>query len=301
MTVRLVSPSKCKVWTLHVRSEESISAASCASLIRSIRTHGQRHPVLARMRNSIEGTEFELIYGARRLFAAQQLGVELLVDVRDMDDRAAVIEMDIENRPREDISPYERGVNYARWLRAGYFKNQMELARELGISEARVSRLLKYSELPAVVVAVFESPRDIREEWAVKLANECRDPKLRGDIMRRARERAASSRKSSPQCSFDALLHGAKACEDPARDEVVKGSNGRSLFRVAFHAKTLHVVLPRTAISPEILQEITRGIAAVLEQPGSVESPKPQRQFKVARTGASLSSSASIGAASAGN
>lgn len=286
MTVRRISPAKCKMWALHVRAEDSINAASCASLIGSIGRHGQRHPVLARPRHSSEGTEYELIYGARRLFTAQQLGIDLLVDVRDIDDRAALIEMDIENRPREDISPYERGVNYSRWLRAGYFKNQMELAKELGISEARVSRLLKYSQLPAVVVAVFDSVRDIREEWAVRLANKCRDPKLRTDIMRRARERAASPRKSSPQCIFDALLRGAaeKGIKDPSRDEVIKGSNGKSLFRIAVHAKTLHVVLPRAEVSPAILEDITRAVAAAMERPSSVGEPRRTlRKQEVAR------------------
>jgi ParB-like chromosome segregation protein Spo0J len=227
-----------------------------------------------------------LIYGARRLFTAQQLGVDLLVDVRDIDDRAALIEMDIENRPREDISPYERGVNYGRWLRAGYFKNQMELAKELGISEARVSRLLKYSQLPAVVVAVFDSVRDIREEWAVRLANKCRDPKQRSDIMRRARERAAAPRKNSPQCIFEALLRGAtaKTIKESSRDEVIRGSNGKSLFRIAVHAKTLHVVLPRAEVSPEILEDITRAVAAALERQSSAGDPRRTlRKQEIAR------------------
>jgi ParB/RepB/Spo0J family partition protein len=272
MTAKLVSPSKCSVWSLHVRSEENINAASCASLIRSIRKHGQRHPVLARMRRSANGSELELIYGARRLFAAQHLGIDLLVDVRDLDDRAAVIEMDIENRPREDISLYERGVNYGRWLRARYFKNQVELARELGVSEARVSRLLKYSELPTVVVAAFDSVRDIREEWAVRLANACRDPQGRRDILRRARERLESPRRGSAQFIFDSLMRGAgeKRVKDRSRDEVIKSSSGRSLFRIAFHAKTLHVVLPRANVSETILEELTERITALLEPRSAV-------------------------------
>lgn len=276
MTVRLVSPSKCSMWPLHVRSEESINATSCASLIRSIRKHGQRHPVLARMRPSTDGTEFELIYGARRLFAAQQLGIDLLVEVRDVDDRGAVIEMDIENRPREDITPYERGVNYGRWLRAGYFRTQMELAKELGVSEARVSRLLRYAELPAVVVAAFDSVRDIREEWAVRLANLCRDPQRRREILRRARERTDCSRKGTPQYVFDTLLRGvsAKRGRDRSRDEVIKGSSGRSLFRIAFHAKSLHLVLPREEVQPEILEIITQQVTAVLEQFSAAEWPR---------------------------
>lgn len=297
MTVRRVSPAKCKMWALHVRAEDSISPASCASLIASIRRHGQRHPALARPRYSTEGTEYELIYGARRWFSAQQLGVDLLVDVRDIDDRAALIEMDIENRPREDISPYERGVNYGRWLRAGYFKNQLELAKELGVSEARVSRLLKYSQLPTVVVAAFDSVRDIREEWAVRLANKCRDAKLRIDIMRRARERAASSRKISPQCIFDALLRGVgeKVIKDSSRAEVIKGTNGKSLFRIAVHAKTLHVVLPRAEVSQAILDDITKAVAAALERRSPASGARrTSRKSEMARLGALSSSSGAI-------
>jgi ParB/RepB/Spo0J family partition protein len=283
MDVRRVSPSKCKMWSLHVRSEENINAASCASLIRSMRKHGQRLPALARPRVSLEGTEFELVYGARRLFAAQHLGIDLLIEVRNLDDRAAVIEMDIENRPREDISPYERGVNYSRWLRAGYFKNQQELAKELGVSETRVSRLLRYAELPAVVVAAFPSVRDIREEWAVRLANTCRDPALRGNITRRARERAAAPRTGSPQAMYDALLRGAgiEVVKDQGRDEVVKGSNGKPLFRIAFRSKTLHVILPRAEITPATLSEITKSIATLLEQFGpAIESVSSSAESK---------------------
>jgi ParB/RepB/Spo0J family partition protein len=268
---RLVSPTKCRIWTLHARSEDSINSVSCASLIRSMQKHGQRLPALARHRVSADGAEFELIYGARRLFAAQHLGIDLLIEVRDMGDRAAVIEMDIENRPREDISPYDRGLNYSRWLRAGYFRNQVELAKELCVSEARVSRLLKYAELPAVVVAAFHSVRDIREEWAVRLANTCRDPKFRGDVMRRARERAAMTRRGSAQCMYDALLRGTgiDRVKEQTHDEVIRSANGKPLFRIAFRPKTLHVILPRADLAAEALDEITRSIAGVLEQSGA--------------------------------
>ena len=95
--------------------------------------------------------------------------MQLLVECRQIDDRAALIEMDIENRVRMDISAYERGVSYKRWLREGHFASQLEIAKNLGVSEAQISRLLRFSELPAAVVAAFVSPRDIREEWAVVL------------------------------------------------------------------------------------------------------------------------------------
>ncbi|MGH8185425.1 MAG: hypothetical protein ACREUC_02585, partial [Steroidobacteraceae bacterium] len=143
---------------------------------------------------------------------------------------------------------------------------------ELGVSEARVSRLLKYAELPAVIVGAFDSVRDIREEWAVRLATVCRDPKRREAVVRRARERSAAARKGSPQCMYDALLRGAglDVVKDQEHDEVVRSSIGKPLFRIAFRSKTLHVILPRAAIAPAALAEIRESIAGVLERHGTV-------------------------------
>jgi ParB/RepB/Spo0J family partition protein len=263
-----VKPSQCRVWTLHARSEEHLSKDSCADLVESVRKHGQRHAVLGRKIAARDGVDFEVIYGARRLFVARQLEIDVLMDVRDIDDRSALIEMDVENRARSDISPYERGQNYARWLRAGHFKNQAELARGLGISEAQVSRLLKYSELSAAVVGAFRSVHDIREEWAVALANACRDSKVREDILRRARERSESSSELSPLRTFDTLLNGSRmsVVHYKERCEIVTGSTGEVLFRVANRSKAVHLILPRAKLAAATLRRITREISAILEE-----------------------------------
>jgi hypothetical protein len=70
-------------------------------------------------------------------------------------DREAVIALDVENRHRKDISPYERGTSYKRWLELGHFKCQKELARALEISPSQVSRMLKLAQLPAVVALLL--------------------------------------------------------------------------------------------------------------------------------------------------
>jgi ParB/RepB/Spo0J family partition protein len=256
---------------MHARFEESIHARACESLVESMRKHGQKHAVLGRKVMAPDGSgEIELIYGARRLFAAMQLGVELLVVVRDIDDRAAFIEMDLENRAREDITAYERGLNYSRWLRAGYFTSQAELAGELGISEAQVSRLLRFAELPAAVVAAFHSTRDIREEWAVSLANACRDPRARQDIARRARERTLMKDRTearSPAEIYACLLNGSRGVpvRRDSRDEIVLSSSGQPLFRIAFRARSLHVILPREKIPGETLHRIKKEISEIVE------------------------------------
>jgi len=260
------------MWDLHDRMGEEITLASCQSLVESIRQHGQRQPVLGRPIADSDGNVIELIYGARRLFVARHLNAELLVEVRSMDDRSALIEMDIENRVRADISPYERGVSYRRWLRERFFASQAELAKCVGVSEAQVSRLLRFSELPAAVVSAFGSPRHIREEWALVLAKYCQDPKQRDTLIRRARTCASATRKLSPQRIFDHLSDKAGGnVKQRSRDEVVRDAAGVPILRVGVRGRTIHLIFTRQGITPFALNRITESVAEALK--GSATSP----------------------------
>jgi ParB/RepB/Spo0J family partition protein len=246
---------------------DQLDQAACGSLTASIEEHGQKQPVLGRKIRAPDKYEVELVYGARRLFAAQQLGIDLLVEVRDIDDRSALVEMDIENRVRDDISPYERGLSYKRWLVAGYFRNQVEMAKSLAVSEAQVSRLLRYADLPAVVVAAFASGRDIREEWAVSLAKRCKDPEKRNGVIRRARALSESIKVSSPQIIFDELTRdrSRSAVKAQLHDKVVRSSQGLPLLRVAYRAKTVHFIVERERLIGTMLDVIAARIKDTLD------------------------------------
>jgi ParB/RepB/Spo0J family partition protein len=266
MLVEVVESSACKMWEMHVRLGDDVTAQSCAALIESIRTHGIKQPVLGR-KVAVEGRcEIELIYGARRLFAAQRLGLKLPVKLCDLDDRAALVEMDIENRLRRDITPYERGVSYRRWLSAGLFKNQMEMAKALGISEAQVSRVLKFAELPAAVLGAFDSVEQIREGWAVELARCCQDAKTRHIIIRRAREVTRFGAAKRPHAVYAALMQEGeqRPLKPNKRDEVVKDSRGKPLLRVGLRSRTVHLILPRENITDENLRYIVSQLERIL-------------------------------------
>jgi ParB family transcriptional regulator, chromosome partitioning protein len=267
VSIEMVDPAVCHLWELHHRLGEAVDEKSCISLLDSVKLHGQRLPALGRRVKSAEGESIELIYGARRLFVARQLGMGLLVDVRDIDDRAGLIEMDIENRVRTDISAYERGLGYRRWLNSGVFSTQLELAQAVGISEAHVSRLLKYAELPSAVVGAFESASVIREEWAVALARQCRDPEQRQGVLRRARAYAQSGDVKPPERVYAVLMGGAAgfAASRSGRDKVVKDSSGTPVLRVSFRAKTIHLIVGREQVSDSSLDEIVEQLRTALE------------------------------------
>ncbi|HEX5461484.1 MAG TPA: ParB/RepB/Spo0J family partition protein [Steroidobacteraceae bacterium] len=269
MAIEQVEPADCTLWQFHQRSGEELSEGSCKDLIASMQRHGQRQPALGRKAGGRVGTEIELIYGGRRLFAATRLGIKLLVDVRTLDDRAAIIEMELENRLRTDITPYERGMSYRHWLNAGVFGSQAELAHELGVSEAQVSKLLRYAELPAAVVGAFDSAKAIREEWAVALAKLCGDPHRRPGLVRRARDLARSGEPHLPEMVFRRLVSDdsfrGRASKEEKGDEVVRSSSGRAIFRIAVRSSTIHFILPRTALSEDLLGQLKCQLTSMLE------------------------------------
>jgi ParB-like chromosome segregation protein Spo0J len=174
--------------------------------------------------------------------------------------------MDIENRVRTDISPYERGMSYRSWLSAGHFSSQADLAAALGVSEAQVSRLLRYAELPAAVVGAFDSPAAIKEQWAVALAKRCQDPKTRQLTVRRARESVHSQTHSTPQAVYAALVR--EGSPSPAgvrsRDQIVQDVAGKPLVRIGFRARTVHIILPKEKVTPRILKKISDQLRTLL-------------------------------------
>lgn len=270
MAIEQVEPARCVLWQFHERFGDELNGESCKELISSIKRHGQRHPVLGRRVPGAPGTSIELIYGGRRLFAAAQLGVKLLVDVQELNDRAGIVEMEIENRLRADISPYERGMSYRRWLNARLFSSQSELAREIGVSEAQISRLLRYAELPAALVGAFDAVQSIREEWAVALAKVCQDPTRRPGALRRAREISQGERRYPPQVVFRRLASGVRLTGREgvrSRDEVVKSQSGKPMYRIAIRAKTVHFIVPRDSASEGLMQELKRQLTSALESP----------------------------------
>lgn len=284
MGIEQVEPARCTLWQFHQRCGDDLSGESCKELIASIRRDGQRHAALGRRLAPAPTSAIELIYGGRRLVAAAQLGIKLLVDVRQLDDREAVVEMEIENRLRTDISPYERGMSYRRWLNARLFTSQSELAKELSVSEAQVSRLLRYADLPAAVVGAFDTAHSIREDWALVLAKMCQDPGRRPGVLRRAREVTHTERRWPPQVVFRRLASAGHPTGREAarhRDEIVKSPSGRAIYRIAIRAKTVHFIVPRDGLTDHVVQELRQQLAATLEsfvdERARVRVPYPER------------------------
>lgn len=280
MQIVAVNPFRCRMWPLHPRIDENITEKSCQAQIESIEKHGQLVPALGRRLGAGADHDLELIYGARRLFVARHLNQPLLVEVRDIADRDAIIAMDIENRLRQDISAYERALGYARWLREGYFQSQDEIARALQVSPPHVSRLLRLASLPLDIIDAFGSAVEVCEEWGVNLANLLKNPDQERKLVRAASRIASLSPRPSAADVYSQLCSAACAdsCVRAADERIVKDEDGTALFRVKYRRDSIMLVLPLEMISKASLRAIELSVTRIMD------AQVPNRPAAVATT-----------------
>lgn len=265
-----VDPFRCRVWSLHDRLEEHITEENCGEEIESFKEHGQRVRILGRPVRDDPDYDVEVICGARRLFVARTLKMPLLIEIRELSDREAIIAMHVDGL-RKDISPYEKGLAYLRWLRGGFFSSQDEMAGALKVSASQVSRLLRLARLPSVVVSAFGNAVGIRESWGEKLSEVLEDPVRKQPAIRAARAIAASSRRFRPREVYRQLLAAAAPAEPGGRkatpilrEQVVADENGSPLYRIKHLPDSITLVLPVDRVSASTLDTIQRALARIL-------------------------------------
>lgn len=264
-----VSPFRCRMWVEHDRLQDHITEESCKAEIESFLKHGQLLPVLGRPIVEDPAFEVELIFGARRLFIARHLNVPLLVELRELADQDAIIALDIENRQRKNLSPYERALSYSNWLRAGYFSSQEEIARALRISPSQISRLLKLARLPSVVVEAFGSPVDLCEGWGLELYEVWQNPESRPVIAAMARAIRRESPRPEASRVFERLMSRpgrTRKAKSRVLDEVVKDDSGMPLFRVRYHRRDVALILSLRIVGHEALEKIKALVASELQE-----------------------------------
>jgi ParB family chromosome partitioning protein len=268
VTILAANPFRCRMWDLHDRLDSYINEQSCRKEIESFEKHGQRHPVLGRKVRDDPDYDIELIYGARRLFVARHLNTPVRVELRELSNLNAVIAMDIENRMRKDLSPYERGLSFARWLRANHFRSQDEIARTLQMSNSQVCRMLRLAQLPSVIVGAFAAPSDIRESWGLNLAKTWEDPAKSRAIGARARSIAALVPRPSAEDVYRQLTAAARqrpTSKRWSRDEVVTTDTGAPLFRIRHQQDSVAVVISNRRLSSSALKQIRETLKQILQ------------------------------------
>lgn len=189
-TLRWVDPADCVMWERHNRAYDLLTEENCRDLIDGIRAQGrQEFPAIVRRTE----TGYEVICGARRHFAVSWLNANnypqfrYLIEVRDLTDEEAFRLADIENRDREDISDYERAVDYADAIERYYGGKQKAMAARLEVSPPWLSRYLAMVDLPQDVIRAYATVRDIKERHARDLKPLLAKPESAQTVLEEAR------------------------------------------------------------------------------------------------------------------
>ena len=210
-------------------------------LTKSLAAHGQETPIRVRPVKDALPFEFEIISGHRRhaaclaLDASTNKGFSILaiVDAAAADTRELVLKMYRENADREDLSPYESGSMFKRWLEAEIFPTQEAISAATGQSKQNVGRYLALASLPDCILAAFRDPRRISLRWSSELAGAAA---ARGrEFEALTEELAKRSPAPSPEEVFAELMAAApKRRSHPIRAESIKDGS-RVLFQLSAH------------------------------------------------------------------
>lgn len=165
----LVETTQCKIWDRHNRSYERLNEVTCKDLIEQFKETGkQEFPAIVRLIEGNGDIKYEIICGARRFWTSQYLKWKYFIEIRELTDEEAFRLSDIENRAREDISDYERAIDYKNAL-TYYYMNQVQMAEKLEVSPSWLSRYLDLADLPKEIVNAYRDISEIKIIHARKL------------------------------------------------------------------------------------------------------------------------------------
>ncbi len=193
-----IDPAECRMWGKHNRRYDLLAIENCRDLVEGIKSQGRQEiPAVVRAMKGDTGYKYEVIAGARRHWAISWLrehnypNFKYLVDVRDLTDEQAFRLSDMENRDREDISDYERALDYKSAIDLYYNGNASDMAVRIGYTNANLSYLLKLADLPVEVLSAFADVTQITINNGRTLAPLLKNPKIKKKVLAKATEIAS--------------------------------------------------------------------------------------------------------------
>lgn len=182
------NPQRIRPWSGHNRHYEALSKERCSDLIEGFRRAGQQFPAIVRTVSNSDDYDYEFICGARRHWTAAYLKRDLVIEVRNIDDRDAFLLQDIENRDREDISDFERASDYAKALPVYFEGKKSHMAEQLQIDSGNFNRLLALVNLPKEIVDAYADIRDLVVHHGNQYAKYLKDPSSKKRVLLAAKK-----------------------------------------------------------------------------------------------------------------
>jgi ParB family chromosome partitioning protein len=228
-----IDPKKIRATAFRNRHDRSLldSDPEFGKLKASLQARGQQAPIRVRPVTGALPFEFEIVSGHRRHAACLALDAEIpggfavlaMVDATVTDARDLVLKMYLENEERYDLSAIEKGRMFLRWLEAGVYESQREIAAAVDLGESAVAKYVAVASLPSAVLSAFGDDRLITMTWGPALSQAL---KVNEAAVLKAAERLAQRRPApTPDVVFKTLVAaaaGTKPTRGTSREESVK-------------------------------------------------------------------------------
>jgi ParB family chromosome partitioning protein len=119
----------------------------------SIKQHGLLQPILVKP----EGNKYHIIAGERRYRACRLAGLkQISCIVKECSQQEMTEKALIENIQRDDLSPVEEGMAYARLIEE-YGLTQEQLAKRVGKGRPTITNLLRIIQLPSPILEMINN------------------------------------------------------------------------------------------------------------------------------------------------
>jgi len=281
--VMRLDPKKVHAGQLADRHALSLDTADpkLLELKRSMQRDGQIQPISVRALPGREG-EYEIVSGHRRHAAALLLDAELpegfkvhaVLDGGAGDVAQRALRMYVENAARMDLSPYELGQAFRRWIDDGLFADQNALATAVELGKSSVSKYLSLAALPDVVIQAFGDPRAISLRWVDQLTPVLKEHR---EALIHVATRLAANETKSPEDTLRALLAAGRN-EKPAKAVKTESVTlkGRTLYKIAPRGNGFAIKFG-AKLPPAIAREAQEKVKLVLTE-YLAEVPKDTKQ-----------------------
>ena len=177
-TSRLESIAISDIHPNPVQPRTEFDAKALQELADNIDKNGLLQPIT--VRQTAQG--YEIVAGGRRFRATQLLGktsVECIV-IHITDQQNALLALS-ENLARKDLSDYETALAVEKIQDS--FDNKTELAKALGISRAKLYKLLSFNELPkSVLMNLSDNPSILSADTAEQIKTLKKDLNINDDL-----------------------------------------------------------------------------------------------------------------------
>jgi ParB family transcriptional regulator, chromosome partitioning protein len=251
MDPRLIAPSR---WAN--RHPDAFEGPEFEQLRREIADAGGNvQPIkirpIADGRAAESGARYEIVFGHRRHRACLDLGLPVLAVVEDLNDAGLFVQMERENRGRENLSAWEQGRMYLRAIEEGLFPSNVKLAAAIGRDPSDIGKAVRAAKLPLEVTSAFPSPTAIQFRWVADLERAFREHEVK--VLSTARELGRMSPRPQAGDVFTALTAPLRqkgvGPSHPSR-ELDFGPLGRGAIRQDKQGRTV-VELPPGALTME--------------------------------------------------